>query len=273
MDFIVGDIHGCFDEFMALREKCQEHAGKNKIRMVSCGDLIDRGPKSFEVVEHFATHGEDIALLGNHEQEFLVISHHFAPWNFDHVKKYPIWFHSLAESYKSGEFSVEFPTLEDYAQSHIVNWTMQGGSQTLKSFEVDPLDPTTWYFDKTLIDYMLSLPLYLEEDEYFLSHALVTQHSFPHLKNGKIIDVEDIDHIFDIVDELLWNRDQEDLFIHPTKIMVSGHTPFQEGANWMHEKKILQVDTGCVYGGPLTAWSASDNTLLIQPSLQKSTAN
>lgn len=269
MDFIVGDIHGCYDEFLALREKCQQFAGKGKIRIISCGDLIDRGPKSFEVVSHFASHKDDLALLGNHEQEFLLITHHFSPWNYKHIKKFPEWFLPLSESYKDKQFQKEFPTLEDYAQSHIINWTMQGGSQTLKSFNVDPLDPQTWKFDKELINYLIGLPLYLDEKEYFVSHALVSEESFPHLKGGKIIDASEDDLLYDIVDELLWNRDTSDLYVHPDKIMISGHTPFHEGAKWLSNNKILQIDTGCVYGGLLTAWTPKDNTLVIQESFQK----
>ena len=43
---VVGDIHGCYDELMALLEKVDV---RDHDRVVSVGDLIVKGPKSREV--------------------------------------------------------------------------------------------------------------------------------------------------------------------------------------------------------------------------------
>ncbi|WLR51604.1 bis(5'-nucleosyl)-tetraphosphatase PrpE [Bacillus tianshenii] len=54
---IIGDIHGCFDEFKELTEKLgyQWKDGipihPNRRKLVFVGDLTDRGPKSIEVIE------------------------------------------------------------------------------------------------------------------------------------------------------------------------------------------------------------------------------
>ena len=42
----VGDIHGCYDELMALMEKVELQGND---RVISVGDLISKGPKSREV--------------------------------------------------------------------------------------------------------------------------------------------------------------------------------------------------------------------------------
>jgi serine/threonine protein phosphatase 1 len=47
---VVGDIHGCYDELMALMEKVDL---QDNDRVVSVGDLISKGPKSREVLELF----------------------------------------------------------------------------------------------------------------------------------------------------------------------------------------------------------------------------
>ena len=61
---VVGDIHGCYDELMALMEKV--NLGEND-RVVSVGDLITKGPKSKEVLELFMTDKRFSSVIGNHD--------------------------------------------------------------------------------------------------------------------------------------------------------------------------------------------------------------
>lgn len=61
---VVGDIHGCYDELMALIEKVKLG---DKDRVVSVGDLITKGPKSREVLELFMTDPRFTTVIGNHD--------------------------------------------------------------------------------------------------------------------------------------------------------------------------------------------------------------
>jgi hypothetical protein len=61
---VVGDIHGCYDELMALLEKA--NFGKDD-KVVSVGDLIAKGPKSREVLELFMTDERFSTVIGNHD--------------------------------------------------------------------------------------------------------------------------------------------------------------------------------------------------------------
>lgn len=64
-DFIVGDIHGCFDE---LRKAMESHDfDETKDRLFSVGDLVDRGPSSEECIDWIAKPWFH-AVRGNHEQ-------------------------------------------------------------------------------------------------------------------------------------------------------------------------------------------------------------
>ena len=60
---IIGDIAGNYLTFLALIKKMPDDP------IVSVGDMIDRGPRSKEVLEWFMRHGS--ALLGNHEHLML----------------------------------------------------------------------------------------------------------------------------------------------------------------------------------------------------------
>jgi len=62
---IIGDIHGCIDELKELVDR----VGPD--RVVSVGDMVDRGPDSPAVWRFFAEREDADAVLGNHEQKCL----------------------------------------------------------------------------------------------------------------------------------------------------------------------------------------------------------
>lgn len=67
-DFVVGDIHGCYDRLMRLLDRVKFDYQAD--RLFSVGDLIDRGPKNADcmrLVQEKWFH----AVRGNHE-EFLI---------------------------------------------------------------------------------------------------------------------------------------------------------------------------------------------------------
>ena len=71
---IIGDIHGHHDALQALLEKVSPKAGQDRI--VLLGDLFDRGPDSWKVLQTVKRMAEDfgkdfILLLGNHEDYLL----------------------------------------------------------------------------------------------------------------------------------------------------------------------------------------------------------
>jgi len=64
-DFIIGDLHGCYDELMEALNYVKFDPEKD--RLFSVGDLIDRGPKSLEclkLIDNPWFH----TVMGNHEE-------------------------------------------------------------------------------------------------------------------------------------------------------------------------------------------------------------
>lgn len=66
---VIGDVHGHYDTLITLLDEIAP-TGDDKIYFL--GDLIDRGPKSAQVVEFVKQSGYQ-CLLGNHEQMLLDI--------------------------------------------------------------------------------------------------------------------------------------------------------------------------------------------------------
>ncbi len=65
---IIGDIHGCFDELLELTAKTNWVPGED--RLILAGDLVDRGPKSAEVVQWARENNVEI-VRGNHDDRYV----------------------------------------------------------------------------------------------------------------------------------------------------------------------------------------------------------
>lgn len=67
-DFVCGDLHGCLDDLLVAMDRLG--FDKTKDRMFSVGDLIDRGPKSFETANLIYEPWMYVSR-GNHEQMMI----------------------------------------------------------------------------------------------------------------------------------------------------------------------------------------------------------
>lgn len=62
---IVGDVHGCYDELKDLLDS--HHINKDNTCVVFVGDLVNKGPKSLEVIEYVIDNGW-YSVRGNHDE-------------------------------------------------------------------------------------------------------------------------------------------------------------------------------------------------------------
>lgn len=76
-NIIVGDIHGCIDEFKDLLEVVGPVQGD---KVIPVGDLVDKGPRSADVVKFCRKLRDDgfldVAVAGNHEDKHRRWRHH-----------------------------------------------------------------------------------------------------------------------------------------------------------------------------------------------------
>lgn len=84
---IVGDIHGCLDEFDELLRTVSFH--RERDQLVLLGDLVDRGPDPVGVVRRARELGA-LAVLGNHEEKHLRWRRHEAKRALDPSYKNPM---------------------------------------------------------------------------------------------------------------------------------------------------------------------------------------
>jgi serine/threonine protein phosphatase 1 len=75
--YLIGDVHGCYDTLIALIAQLPENA-----KIIFCGDLIDRGPKSKQVINFVRENGH-YCVMGNHEDmmiQFCESSYNSSYW-------------------------------------------------------------------------------------------------------------------------------------------------------------------------------------------------
>ena len=71
--WVIGDIHGCWQTLRRLLEKIQWSATRDELWLV--GDLVNRGPSSLDVLRWAAEHDDRVsAVLGNHDLHLLARS-------------------------------------------------------------------------------------------------------------------------------------------------------------------------------------------------------
>jgi serine/threonine protein phosphatase 1 len=189
--YVIGDVHGCYDELCALLDMIHKHADGNQYKIIFVGDYVDRGPDSKKVVDQIRLLEKEgcIALMGNHEDMLI-----------------------------AGEYM--------YAAETIVSF---GGFRG-------------HYIPDWAMDWMKALPKYYEDDTIIVAHAGAN----PAFSMNEQTDAM-----------LLWLRYEQHQHAQLGKHFYHGHTPRLGKIEQVEDR--TNVDTGCVYGGHLTAAIVGDD--------------
>lgn len=243
---VVSDIHGYARSLAKLLERVGYRPGADRLYLL--GDFVDRGPDGRGTVELVMdlVRGGAVALLGNHEELLLKV----IAGDPDPV-------------------------------AAAVDWVLNGGLATLASYgvAVPDAEAVLQFFPEHVarmaqesippdhVEFLASLPLYHEEDEYLFVHAGL-EPGVPLAEQSR--------------DALLWGRDPA-FWVHPApygdKTVVFGHTPTPVllgmiGAvrgpeavvePWFGPKKVA-VDTGVYATGVLAAVELPDRFTVVTSS-------
>jgi calcineurin-like phosphoesterase family protein len=214
--YVVGDIHGRLDLLDQLLEQIHDEIGPEpdgEVLLVFLGDLIDRGPNSFEVVERLRTYRHRgvrrVFILGNHEEVLLRIL--------------------------AGQTEL------------ITSWLRFGGAQCLKSYGTDPNPISVMDHESALGAIKRAIP---DEHVAFLNSFVDTcrfgDYLFVHagIRPGIELDRQR-------QNDLRWIREPflRDLSDHGF-VVVHGHT-ISRGID--EQPNRIGIDTGAYHSGILTA--------------------
>jgi serine/threonine protein phosphatase 1 len=134
---------------------------------------------------------------------------------------------------------------------------MNGGDRTLASygyFDRESPDRETFRLPKDHEDFYLSLKLHHREADYLFVHAGL---------GWDELQCDDVEFALrrSRIEDLLWNRTTSDLPHNLRVTLVYGHTPSEDFAVRWNPPFSIGIDTGAVYGGPLTAIRLPDEKL------------
>jgi serine/threonine protein phosphatase 1 len=217
---VVGDVHGHADKLRRLLPALQARAEAGD-SLVFVGDYVDRGPDSRGVIDQVLElqnggwDGPVIALKGNHEVLML-----------DFVSEKP-------------KYAPEV-------------WIQNGGYDTIISYTGGDFNRQWWSsVPEEHREFLRTLRSYYMDDHGIYVHAGLRPGQGPAEANEEV---------------LIWIRDE---FIESEyqweKLVVFGHTPqyAEPEGPVMDNSKLpwrplvrrekIGIDTGCAYGGPLTA--------------------
>jgi serine/threonine protein phosphatase 1 len=246
--FAVGDIHGCYAELLELESKLAkltQKSGKSSWRLISVGDLCDRGPSTSSVIEHFCrgkSAGTHELIIGNHEIYFLLAFIGLRPDLVKQSGSNVLWFHKVL----MGIFPFLIKKLD--------NWKHNGGAAVFKSYDADMDDPKTW--DKIPLSHIKLLfeaPLMIKTDKCILTHALAEPDDIKLLESVDESNNEPpLSQFGEAITRVLWSRKLHGSPVYLGKKHISGHTP-TEIVMRTGSAQSIQIDTGAVYGNKLTA--------------------
>lgn len=220
--YAIGDVHGRYDLLHALlgeigRDAADVHPGVTPL-LVLCGDYVDRGPSSAEVIAALtwlqrSTAVEARLLAGNHEAMLLDF--------LDRPAEHGGWL-SVGGFETVRSYGVDLPATFDHKDP-----------VALKSVRDSLLDvmPTSHYC------LLQNLELYVEAGDYAFVHAGVAP--------GVALASQ-------TRDDLLWIRGEFLDHPQPAKsIIVHGHTWTDDRAQVLPHR--IGIDTGAYETGTLTA--------------------
>ena len=213
--YAIGDIHGCFRAIKDLIENKIQLSKEDKL--IFLGDYIDRGPDSKKVLDHIIDlQNKDydiVTLCGNHESMLL-------------------------NAYTN--------------KTEIYKWLLNGGSETLKSLNIDSLEKLAPKY----IYFFSKLKPYYELDNFLFVHAGFN---------------DNIENPFSDNYTMLWRSKKQ--YYNPLlidKTIIHGHSPVPIAVTQnqvLNNSNVINLDGGCVYTkanyGKLIALEIKTRTILV----------
>jgi len=233
--FLIGDVHGCIDELLDLVQLLSP--GRND-RLIFIGDLIDRGPNSTAVVRQVVKWSKELdvkLVLGNHEEKFLRYVKHVNLGNGQEkgmtgTEEFPALLAAISED--------EFKFLEQSFYSlHLPEYNaflVHGGLWCTFSFPM----PATYPYRSVSPQVVKNLPL-LTKVRYLSPE-------------GKYIPLgQESSNVY------FWAEKYDGAYGH----VFFGHQTFLQSSPKLFNFA-SGIDTGCVYGGWLSAVELSEEGVI-----------
>ena len=227
MIYVVSDLHGCYNSWLALLDRIQLTDEDN---LYVLGDIVDRGPAPIAILQDMMGRCNVFPIAGNHDFAAL-----------------------LAMKFLTTEVTDDsIQKMEEHKDlEHMLLWLSDGGHSTLEAFQKLSRED-----QQEILEYMQEFSFY-EEIELENGQRYVLSHT----GGGEICESKSLEEI--PVDVFLSGHLDYNRQYFSDRIWITGHTPTRmipgaEPDRMYHGNNHIAVDCGCVYGGYLGAIRLED---------------
>ena len=222
MNYVMGDIHGGYDQFLELLESIQL---KDTDILYVLGDVVDRGPHPIKTLLKLMEMPNAICIVGNHELMAL-----------DGLR------------FLNTQITTEsVDSIDADLVGNLIDWQRNGSETTIEEFK--QLDQE---MRQEVIEFIMEFSMYEEltvnGQKYLLVHAGLGDYS----ADKRIVDYS--------LKNLVWDRADYNTQYFDDTIVITGHTPTQFIEGNLNPGKIFKhlnhiaIDCGCgMSGGRLAA--------------------
>ena len=270
--YAIGDVQGCFKELLRLLDKINFDETNDRLWFV--GDLVNRGPDSLEVLNFIMKLGESaITVLGNHDLHLVAIAE------------------GLARPKKTDTLT---SILTSPDKQELIAWIRQQAlmhyNKELNFSIIHAGLPPQWGIDQAL-ELAAEVTQVLNNSDY-LSFLTVMYGNKPNIWNEDLTDYDRLRFIVNCFTRMRYVNNKNELefsekgapdsqadhltpwFMLDNRIskhdkIVFGHwsTVHLGNITDFTPYNVYPIDTGCLWGGKLTALRLEDKTLFSVPAV------
>lgn len=236
--YAVGDIHGCFDEWMQLKNRIE--AQDSEARFILVGDIIDRGSQVYEMLDwamsNITSDGKYQMIMGNHEEEKILWLERY--FEYKQERHTSISIHDMdLDNYNFHEMCVHHD-LSDQQLMNILNW--------LKGLE---------YYKEVCVNMKKGKQRFMIVHAFLPVQCMNKDESFSKRSIRMCKDPIKAYTVEELRSEIVWFRNYYG-YNFKKIIVVHGHTPTisskcivlgaEAGKVWYH-KNDINIDCGLVF--------------------------
>ncbi len=224
MRYIIGDIHGCYDKYIALLKRINL---TDEDELYILGDALDRGSEPIKVMQDIMNRPNAIYILGNHDLAFYLL-----------MKKLCV---EVTEA--NAESQIDMDLLAHYQE-----WAADGGQVTAEQFrrlsQEDKEDVLCFLEEASTYEIIEH-----EGKTYVLVHGGLGEYELD--KEPWECSLAEM-----VEDRADYSRPY---FTDKNKLLVTGHTPTDKIEGWGRPQVYqanghIALDCGCVGTGVLAAY-------------------
>lgn len=258
--YAVGDIQGCFDSLSRLLAHCSFDPDKDRLWLV--GDLVNRGPKSLETLRFVKDLGPAAQIvLGNHDLYLLMQAEDAARFRAKDDTLHAIleapdreallsWLRQQPLCHTEGEFCMvhagllpQWTAAQARALSREVEAALQGPDYKTFLANLWGSEPAAWHDDLSGWPRLRAIVNAMTRMRFCTPEGVMEFHSKGEVANAP-------------QGYLPWFEAPRRA--HTDSVLVTGHW---SALGLKLTPNLLALDTGCLWGGQLTALRLEDRAL------------